>query len=323
MSGDGTTVSTGTGTLVSHDGLVLTNNHVIEDERSGDAWGQVIVFYKPAELTGDVDKDLAHGHPGQVVARSKELDLALVRLKGTVSGLPTLPLAEPPGVEVGDPVVAIGHPHGGGLWTLTTGTLSAIRNHWTKHLDVYQTDAALNPGNSGGPLLTLDGRVIGVNKAVHRNGPQGMAIDGIGFAIQSQQALTWVRAQGVQVATAARAAQAVAVAPPVESPRVAAPAPTVAPAPAPTKVAEPAEVAKEPAPVPAKAAVAPVQAPVAQPAKPAPDTAGPRPYVGPGGQQMYGKPMTTLEMSKVAPSLFERARLDADRAFDELERTRY
>ena len=329
MSSDGSgMVSTGTGSVIAQDGLILTNNHVIEDERSGNAWPQTIVFLRPAELTGDANVDLALGHPAAVVARDKTLDLAVLRIKGTISGLPTIPVAEPAGVSVGDPLVAIGHPHGGGLWTLTTGTLSAITPNWgAKGRDIYQTDASLNPGNSGGPLLSVDGRMVGVNKAVHRKGPDGLTITGIGFAIQARTVLGWLRLQGIAVVTAGPGVPpALAVAAPEAPPALETPAPAATPAatvPPVVEAAPAAPVAKAQSTRPAETAPS-TRAPTAAAPPVAPPKVGPLPprsYEGPGKQAMYGTPMPSLDLMKVAPSLFERARLDRDRAFQELDAT--
>ena len=101
--------------------------------------------------------------------------------------------------EIGDRVVAIGHPEQGGLWTLTTGTISAEFENFnaTKGKSVFQTETGLNRGNSGGPLLDAYGRMIGVNTAIARVAPDGLPITSISFSLKSNVAKRWLRDQGV------------------------------------------------------------------------------------------------------------------------------
>jgi serine protease Do len=102
-------------------------------------------------------------------------------------------------IEIGDRVVAIGHPEQGGLWTLTTGTISAEFENFnaTKGKSVFQTEAGLNRGNSGGPLLDTDGRMIGINTAIARLSSDGLPITSISFSLKSNVAKRWLRDQGV------------------------------------------------------------------------------------------------------------------------------
>jgi len=150
--------SSGSGSIIDASGLVITNEHVI---RSSD---------------GTVSVMIANGkrYTGQVIAIDRRNDLALVRLQ-TTDRFPTIPLADSSGIAVGQRVFAIGAPFGLS-GTLTTGILSRIN----PNNGDLQTDAVLNPGNSGGPLLNSRGELIGVNKAI-RVSPLG-ANTGISFA---------------------------------------------------------------------------------------------------------------------------------------------
>src|SRR5439155_1487845 len=98
-------------------------------------------------------------------------------------------------------VLAIGHPEQGGLWTLTTGVISAEFEDYnnTKGKHVFQTETGLNRGNSGGPLLDSQGRIIGVNTAIARLAPDGLPIPSISFALKSSVARSWLRSQAVPV----------------------------------------------------------------------------------------------------------------------------
>jgi serine protease Do len=152
----------GTGFIISADGYIITNQHVINNA------DQVTV-----KLTGK-KKSL----PARVVGQDYELDLAVLKIEG--EGYPTLPMGDSDKMRVGDWVVAIGQPYGLDH-TVTTGVVSAKGRPITiqdrNYKNLIQTDAAINPGNSGGPLLNMRGQVIAINTAVNAQA------QGIGFAI--------------------------------------------------------------------------------------------------------------------------------------------
>ena len=168
----------GSGVVLTADGNVLTNNHVV------------------AGATGPITVTLADGsqHRATVVGTSPSYDLAVIKLAG-VSGLTPATLGRSGDVQVGQQVVAIGSPQGL-TGTVTTGIVSAFdRTVQVQGQDgsgvVYnglQTDAPINPGNSGGPLVNLDGQVIGVNSAIATAGGQTSGSIGLGFAIPVDQA---------------------------------------------------------------------------------------------------------------------------------------
>jgi serine protease Do len=158
----------GSGSLVSPEGLVLTNEHVIRGARGG----QVIVSTTAGKR-----------YPGQVIAVDRQNDLALIRLN-TTDRFPSVRLANPNDIQVGQRVFAIGSPFGLS-GTFTTGILSRIGRNGD-----LQTDAALNPGNSGGPLLNSRGELIGVNKAILSPGRAGNT--GIGFATSARVASSFI-----------------------------------------------------------------------------------------------------------------------------------
>jgi serine protease Do len=153
----------GSGFIVSPDGYILTNNHVV-----GNA-DLVLV------IVGDEEPVRA-----EVVGTDPATDLAVIRVQGR-NNLPVLPFGDSDKLQVGDWVIAIGQPFGLSH-TVTSGIVSALGRSnidLTTYEDFIQTDAAINPGNSGGPLVNLNGAVVGVNTAIL--GPQGNI--GIGFAI--------------------------------------------------------------------------------------------------------------------------------------------
>ncbi len=191
--------SGGTGSIIQQDGLVLTNAHVVIEESTGKPYPRLTVYLKPDRVTGDPKADLSRGVKARVVAFSQPLDLALLKLEGTSGPLPVLELSDSDGTEIGDRVVAIGHPEQGGLWTLTTGTISAEFENFqgTKGKSVFQTETGLNRGNSGGPLLDVSGRMIGVNTAIARVAPDGLPITSISFSLKSNVAKRWLREQGI------------------------------------------------------------------------------------------------------------------------------
>jgi putative serine protease PepD len=159
--------STGTGFVVSSDGLIVTNGHVVDGAQ---------------EVTVQLGTDGTQ-RTAQVVGGDADQDLAVLRVDTSDGELAPLRLSTS-GVSVGDTVYAIGSPFGLSQ-TFTSGIVSAIGRDieapdGATISNVIQTDAAINPGNSGGPLLNASGEVVGVNSQI---ASQGGGNDGIGFAI--------------------------------------------------------------------------------------------------------------------------------------------
>ncbi|TAL09278.1 MAG: trypsin-like serine protease [Nitrospirae bacterium] len=231
--------SGGTGSIIRKDGLVLTNAHVVIDEKTGKPYPRLSVFLKPDRVTGNPKTDLSRRVNASVTAFTRQWDLALLKLEAAPLPVTTLELSDPDRVKIGERVVAIGHPEQGGLWTLTTGVVSAefedFGNMKGKH--VFQTETGLNRGNSGGPLLDAQGQIVGVNTSIARLASDGLPITSISFAVKSSVARTWLREQGVMVNYASvsperppvpaqapiTAAPEKPVSPPVQAPVVAAP----------------------------------------------------------------------------------------------------
>ena len=172
--------ATGSGFVLDDEGLLVTNNHVVDG-----AQGAVDVSF--------VDGTTASA---DVVGTSASYDIAVLRVDA--KNLPALPLGNSESVVVGDPVVAIGSPLGLS-GTVTSGIVSAKNRPVTAgaegggdsaYINAIQTDAAINPGNSGGPLVNLEGEVVGVNSAIATVGGsltgEGGNI-GVGFAIPINQ----------------------------------------------------------------------------------------------------------------------------------------
>ncbi|MEI6984612.1 MAG: DegQ family serine endoprotease [Rhodospirillaceae bacterium] len=159
--------SLGSGVVVSADGLIVTNHHVIKD---ADQITVVLADRREFEA--------------KVVSKDPRVDLAVLRIASGSEKLPFLELRDSDAIEVGDLVLAIGNPFGVGQ-TVTSGIISAVARTAVGITDYnffIQTDAAINPGNSGGALVTLDGRLAGINTAIFSK--SGGSI-GIGFAIPS------------------------------------------------------------------------------------------------------------------------------------------
>jgi serine protease Do len=198
-SNSGQRGSGGTGSIIQQDGLVLTNAHVVIEEQTDKPYPRLSIYLKPDRVTGDRKADLSRSGKARVVAFSQPLDLALLKLDGLSGPFPVLELDDSDRTEIGDRVVAIGHPEQGGLWTLTTGTISAEFANFnaTEGKSVFQTETGLNRGNSGGPLLDTSGRMIGVNTAIARVAPDGLPITSISFSLKSNVAKRWLRDHGV------------------------------------------------------------------------------------------------------------------------------
>lgn len=161
-------IASGSGFLISSDGMIVTNRHVVEDK----------------DAIYDVLLNNGKTYSAKVLARDGVLDVALLKI--SVSDLPYLTLGDSDTLDVGQSVIAIGNALGEFKNTVSVGVVSGLSRSITagdnsgksERLDkVIQTDAAINPGNSGGPLLNLKGQVIGINVAV----VQGSS--NVGFAL--------------------------------------------------------------------------------------------------------------------------------------------
>jgi serine protease DegS len=160
--------SLGSGVILSADGLMLTNRHVVKD-------------------ASRIQVELADGRrlAVQVVGFDTETDLAV--LKANIRDLPTIPVGQPRDLRVGDVVLAIGNPFGVGQ-TVTLGIVSATgrTNMGITGIENFiQTDAAINPGNSGGALIDSRGALVGINTAIYSE--SGVS-EGVGFAIPADLA---------------------------------------------------------------------------------------------------------------------------------------
>ena len=197
--------SGGTGSIIQADGLVLTNAHVVIEEKTGKPYPRLSVFLKPSRVTGDTKVDLSRMAKARVLAYSSPLDLALLKLEGVRGPFPVIDLSDSERTRIGDRVIAIGHPEQGGLWTLTTGVISAEVDNFNgvKGKHVFQTETGLNRGNSGGPLVDSEGRMVGVNTAIARVAPDGLPITSISFSLKSTVARQWLSEQGVTGTTSA------------------------------------------------------------------------------------------------------------------------
>jgi serine protease Do len=154
----------GSGVIVSPDGYILTNNHVVDDAT-------------------DVTVTLADRREfkGRVIGKDAKIDLAVVKIDAT--NLPVIAIGNNAKMEIGDCVLAIGNPYGVGQ-TVTMGIISATGRAGLgieEYEDFIQTDAAINPGNSGGALVNDRGELIGINTAILAGGSGGN--QGIGFAV--------------------------------------------------------------------------------------------------------------------------------------------
>ncbi len=159
--------SLGSGVLIRADGIVVTNNHVIDGAEE-----IKVVLHDRRE------------YAAKLVGIDRDSDLAVLRLDGTPNNLPTVALGSTDALEVGDVVLALGNPFGVGQ-TVTMGIVSALARSANvaggNTLNTFiQTDAAINPGNSGGALVTDRGSLIGINAMIYSNSGGSL---GIGFAI--------------------------------------------------------------------------------------------------------------------------------------------
>ena len=190
--------SAGTGSIIREDGFVITNAHVFKVKGSSKLVTNISIFLKPRRLTGSNKKDLSKGYKGKIVAYDIPLDLALVKMVGVDVPLTVVDFADSEEAGIGDQVYAIGHPEQGGLWSLTTGVISAYRKDYggVRGKDLFQTDASINRGNSGGPLLNEDAKMVGINSLIARKAADGLTITDVNFSIKTNVALNWLNKKG-------------------------------------------------------------------------------------------------------------------------------
>ena len=166
----------GSGVFISEDGYILTNNHVIEDAQT-----ITIILADGSE------------QPATLVGTDIYSDLAVLQIEGEVPAVATMGNSD--ALNQGETVIAIGSPLGEFMNTVTVGVVSATgrsidTGYGYQIQDLIQTDAAINSGNSGGPLVNLAGEVIGINTLVVRNSGSGTTAEGLGFAIPINTART-------------------------------------------------------------------------------------------------------------------------------------
>ncbi|WOS64071.1 DegQ family serine endoprotease [Sinorhizobium fredii] len=169
--------SLGSGVVVRRDGIVVTNNHVIEG-------------------ADDIKVALADGreYPCKIVLKDDRLDLAVMKIEAD-GPFDIIPIGDSDAVEVGDLVLAMGNPFGVGQ-TVTSGIVSALARNQVSSGDFgffIQTDAAINPGNSGGGLINMKGELIGINTAIFS---RGGGSNGVGFAIPANLVKVFVASAG-------------------------------------------------------------------------------------------------------------------------------
>lgn len=163
-----TSAASGSGFLISEDGYIVTNYHVIEDARS-----ITVSLYDGSSYSAEL------------VGYDESNDIAVLKINA--QGLSYVTLGDSDSVHVGDSVVAIGNPLGELTFSLTGGLVSAVNREITLSnsltMNLLQTDCAINSGNSGGPLFNMSGEVIGVTNAKYSSSGSEASIDNIGFAI--------------------------------------------------------------------------------------------------------------------------------------------
>jgi 2-alkenal reductase len=172
MGMQGTATASGSGVIIDERGYIVTNNHVVENQRSLE-----VIFSDGTKATA------------QLVGTDSYSDLAVIKVDVEVPAVAEF--GDSDELEPGQPVLAIGSPLGDFRNTVTQGVVSALHRDLDEAglstlEDLVQTDAAINEGNSGGPLIDLTGKVVAINVAVVRgSGSAGAVAEGLGFAIPS------------------------------------------------------------------------------------------------------------------------------------------
>lgn len=170
---------TGTGVVITEDGYIVTNAHVIYDSEHGAGLADSI----------NVHMDDDESYDAEVVGYDTDCDLAVLKIDA--DGLTPAEFGDSDSLMLGESVIAIGNPLGFDLRnTVTSGIVSGLNRNITindKSMNLIQTDTAINSGNSGGPLINKKGQVIGINSSKMSSGYGDASIEGIGFAIPSNE----------------------------------------------------------------------------------------------------------------------------------------
>lgn len=171
--------STGTGVVITENGYIVTNAHVIYDSEYGAGVADSITVY-----TND-----DNSYNAEVIGYDTDCDIAVLKINAT--GLTAAEFGDSDSLMLGESVVAIGNPLGFDLMnTVTSGIISGLNRNITindKAMNLIQTDTAINSGNSGGPLINKKGQVIGINSSKMSSSYGSASIEGIGFAIPSNE----------------------------------------------------------------------------------------------------------------------------------------
>ncbi len=175
--------ATGTGFIITSDGYIVTNSHVVYDESEYNAGKAIEVSVLFSDETE---------HSAKIIAYDRETDIAVLKVNET--GLTPATLGDSDELRVGELVIAIGNPLGFDLFgSVTSGIVSALNRQISineKNMTLIQTDAAINNGNSGGPLLNSCGQVVGINSAKMSSSYGSASVEGLGFAIPIKEAKT-------------------------------------------------------------------------------------------------------------------------------------
>jgi 2-alkenal reductase len=165
----------GSGAIIDKNGTIVTNNHVVQGATTLE-----VIFHDGTRV------------PAKLIGTSAEFDIAVIKVDAAVPGVASL--GDSSALKLGEPVIAIGSALGGFRNTVTAGVVSGF-NRTVADLDgLIQTDAAINSGNSGGPLINLKGEIIGINTLVVRgNSLSGDQAEGLGFSIPSNLVRSVVR----------------------------------------------------------------------------------------------------------------------------------
>jgi 2-alkenal reductase len=160
--------ASGSGVIIDSNGYIITNNHVIAGQKSLQA---IFSDGSKADAT--------------VVGADAIADIAIIKVDGKVPAVATL--GDSNALEPGQVAIAIGSPLGDYRGTVTVGVVSGLNRRVGQQQGLIQTDAAINNGNSGGPLINSLGQVVGINTLVVRSTNEGNVAEGLGFAIPSNQ----------------------------------------------------------------------------------------------------------------------------------------
>ncbi len=175
--------SAGSGFIITEDGFIITNYHVVSNKQGALAKTAMVTLYDGGEFEA------------KVIGGDKDYDIAVIKIEPGETKLTPVVIGDSADLQVGDTVAAIGNPLGELTFSMSSGIVSCVDrliNVDGTPFNMIQVDAAVNSGNSGGPLFNIYGEVVGIVSAKYSSSNSGASVEGLGFAIPINDVIAMV-----------------------------------------------------------------------------------------------------------------------------------